>query len=165
MINLKRQIGYFALVTGLITASAPVLAEQPTNMAAQNEVTNSNDSRQIECLAQNIYREAGGESIKGKFAVASVVMNRAKSGKFPTTPCSVIHQRSSKGCQFSWVCSKSGKHFNQALLNECRTIAKTVYFQKPADVTNGALYFHAKSVKPKWSKKKRSIVIGGHIFY
>lgn len=163
MTNLKRQIGYFALCLSLV--STPVMANQTTSMAAQNEVTNSNDERQIDCLAKNIYREAGGESIKGKFAVASVVMNRAKSGKFPTTPCGVIYQRSRKGCQFSWVCSGKGKAFNKALLAESKKIAEVVYYQKPKDVTNGALYFHAHTVKPKWSRGKKPTVIGRHIFY
>ena len=164
MTNLKRQIGYFALALGLMV-SAPASAKQTTNMAAQNEVTNSNDKRQIECLAQNIYREAGAESIKGKFAVASVVMNRAKSGKYPTTPCGVIHQRSGKGCQFSWVCSGKGKGFNQSLLSESRKIAEVVYYERPKDITGGALFFHAKSVKPKWSRGKKATIIGNHIFY
>ena len=163
MTSLKRQIGYFALCLGLV--STPAMANQTTNMAAQNEVTSSNDKRQVECLAQNIYREAGSESIKGKFAVASVVMNRAKSGKFPSTPCGVIYQRSNRGCQFSWVCAGKGKSFNQKLLSESRKIAEVVYYQKPKDITNGALFFHAHSVKPKWSRGKKSIIIGNHIFY
>lgn len=163
MTNLKRQIGYFGLFFGLL--SAPVMADQNINNAAQNEVTNSNDERQIDCLARNIYREAGGESIKGKYAVAHVVMNRAKSSKFKNTPCDVIYQRSSKGCQFSWVCDNNKKSFNQKLLNECREIATIVYYDRSKDVTDGALFFHAKSVKPKWSSKKTKIIIGNHIFY
>lgn len=162
MTNLKRQIGYFALVLGLV--STPAIAQQNISMAAQNEVTNSNDQRQIECLAKNIYREAGGESIKGKYAVAHVVMNRAKSGKFRSNPCDVVYQRSSKGCQFSWVCKGSNKSFNQRLLNECREVAKAVYYDRSKDVTGGAMYFHAKTVKPNWSKRTK-VIIGNHVFY
>lgn len=162
MTNLKRRIGYFALCLGLV--STPVMAEQNISKAAQSEVTNSNDERQIDCLARNIYREAGGESLKGKYAVAHVVMNRAKSGKFGKTPCDVIYQRSRKGCQFSWVCNGNKRPFNQRLLNECREVAKAVYYDRPKDITGGAMYFHARSVNPKWSKRTK-VIIGNHVFY
>ena len=34
------------------------------------------------------------------------------------------------------------------------------------DPTNGALFYHARFVRPRWSKKLlRTAVIGGHIFY
>ncbi len=162
MTKLKRQIGYFALYLGLV--STPVMAEQNISKAAQSEVTNSNDERQIDCLARNIYREAGGESLKGKYAVAHVVMNRAKSGKFRSNPCDVIYQRSSKGCQFSWICSDGKTSFNQRLLNECREVAKAVYYDRSKDVTGGALFFHARSVKPNRSKRTK-VIIGNHVFY
>jgi spore germination cell wall hydrolase CwlJ-like protein len=34
------------------------------------------------------------------------------------------------------------------------------------DPTKGALFYHARFVRPRWSKKLlRTAVIGGHIFY
>lgn len=162
MTNLKRHIGYFSLLLGLV--STPINAKENINKAAKNEVT-SFDEKQIDCLAKNIYRESGGESIRGKYAVGAVVMNRVRSGKFASTPCGVIYQRSSKGCQFSWVCSKKNVSYDRKLLAQCREIAKVVYYNRHKDETRGALFFHANSVKPKWSKGKKSIVIGRHIFY
>ena len=40
-----------------------------------------------ECLAKNIYHEAGKEPFEGKVAVAQVTMNRAASGQFPEDIC------------------------------------------------------------------------------
>ena len=49
------------------------------------------DIRQLQCLADNIYYEAKGESDLGKIAVARVVMNRVDAG-FEKDPCAVIYQ-------------------------------------------------------------------------
>jgi spore germination cell wall hydrolase CwlJ-like protein len=47
----------------------------------------------LECLARNIYFEAASESIEGKVAVGLVTINRSKSGRFPSTICGVVSQR------------------------------------------------------------------------
>ena len=43
------------------------------------------------CLAEAIYREAGGESLKGQIAVGEVIMNRVNAGIAPSV-CGVTHQ-------------------------------------------------------------------------
>ena len=50
-------------------------------------------SRDEECLARNIYFEAGGESEEGKAAVGIVTVNRVKDGNFGQTICAVVNQR------------------------------------------------------------------------
>lgn len=146
----------FAAISSLFTM--PAMAE-PT---PEPEV----DTKQIDCLAKAIYREAGGESIKGKRAVAHVVMNRAGDNKFPDTPCAVVYQRSSKGCQFSWVCKKEIK-YDHTLMATSKKIAKEVYIKKSEDVTKGALFFHNIRIKtPKWAiKRGKKAIIGLHVFY
>ena len=49
-------------------------------------------SEQWRCLSEALYFEARGETVKGQFAVAEVIMNRVKSSRFPNTPCGVINQ-------------------------------------------------------------------------
>ncbi|MCS6760021.1 MAG: cell wall hydrolase, partial [Candidatus Devosia euplotis] len=59
------------------------------------------------CLAQAIYHEARGESATGQLAVANVIVNRARSSKFPSTLCGVVYQNAEKGyhrCQFTFAC-------------------------------------------------------------
>ena len=52
-----------------------------------------------ECLAGAVYFEANGESLQGQLGVAEVVLNRARSGRFPSTICGVVKQRG----QFSFI--------------------------------------------------------------
>jgi len=46
-----------------------------------------------DCLARNIFYEAGGESEEGKAAVAIVTINRVKDGRFGNSICGVVNQR------------------------------------------------------------------------
>ena len=50
-------------------------------------------SKDVDCLAKNIYYEAGGEPEEGKVAVAMVTINRVRDGRFGKTVCSVVDQR------------------------------------------------------------------------
>ena len=43
------------------------------------------------CMAQNIYYEARGESLKGKHAVGNVVLNRVDYEKYPDNICGVVY--------------------------------------------------------------------------
>lgn len=45
----------------------------------------------VRCIAQAIYHEARGETLAGQKAVADVVMNRVRSGKWSSDACGVIH--------------------------------------------------------------------------
>lgn len=49
------------------------------------------ESDDVKLLATLIYCEAGGESYDGKLAVGSVVMNRLRSGAYPSTISGVIY--------------------------------------------------------------------------
>jgi spore germination cell wall hydrolase CwlJ-like protein len=136
-------------------ATLALLTVTPLAMA---QTTSRHDQAQLECLAQNIYYEARGESLKGQVAVANVVMNRIAYG-FAKTPCGVINQRN----QFSWV-RHHPKITNIDLYERVKQIARTVYFAKVVDITHGALYYHAKYVNPHWPYA-RVTTIGNHIFY
>ena len=61
---------------------------------------------QWRCLSEALYFEARGETVKGQFAVAEVIMNRVKSGRFPGSVCGVIKQGTGKKyqCQFTYTC-------------------------------------------------------------
>lgn len=123
--------------------------------------------REVECLAKNIYYEAGSEPRNGKLAVAQVTMNRVKSNEFPRSVCGVVYQRSKGVCQFSWVCEKDlhpryGKEWKESL-----KIAESILINKKSyNVVGTAKYFHATYVDPAWSNTKNMVAqIGNHIFY
>jgi spore germination cell wall hydrolase CwlJ-like protein len=50
-------------------------------------------SKDVDCLAHNIYYEAGNEPEEGKVAVAMVTINRVRDGRFGNSVCSVVNQR------------------------------------------------------------------------
>ena len=58
-----------------------------------SNITIAERERQLECLARNIYHEAGNEPFEGKVAVAQVTINRSESGMFPSDLCKVIYQK------------------------------------------------------------------------
>ena len=120
---------------------------------------------QVDCLAENIYYEAGYEPRDGKIAVAMVTLNRVQDPKFPKDICSVVKQKTNSTCQFTWFCEHK-KTQNTSVYLQARDIALLVYanYEKMHDMTRGALFYHADYVNPRW-KLERTAVIGRHIFY
>ena len=134
-------------------------------------ITASMRERQLKCLADNIYFEAGYESFEGKVAVAQVTLNRASNAKWPSDVCGVVYQKNvvyeKVICQFSWYCQQGPKYriSNKQVYNESMIVAKKVLlegFRLPS--ISRAFYYHADYIDPKW-KKPRISKIGRHIFY
>ena len=123
--------------------------------------------REVECLARNIYFEAGSEPRNGKIAVAEVTMNRVKSKQFPKTVCGVVYQRTNKTCQFSWVCKQNKVVRSKEMWLESLRIAENILISKRRyGIIGSAQYFHADYVNPSWAEEKQLVVkIGRHIFY
>jgi len=120
---------------------------------------------QVDCLAENIYYEAGYEPRDGKIAVAMVTLNRVQDPQFPKDICSVVKQKTKSTCQFTWFCENKTLQNNSAY-SQAQDIALLVYanYEKMQDMTQGALFYHADYVNPRW-KLERTVVIGRHIFY
>jgi spore germination cell wall hydrolase CwlJ-like protein len=140
-------------------------------LSSPDVVTIKTRERQLECLAMNIYREAGHENFEGKVAVAQVTMNRASHPSFPKDVCGVVYQKSvivdKVICQFSWYCDTAHKArpVNQSAYNESMAVAKKVLLEGfRLDVMKEALYYHANYVNPRWNLEKIGS-IGNHIFY
>lgn len=127
--------------------------------------------RELKCLANNIYYEAGSEPFEGKVAVAIVSLNRAESGRFPDTICGVISQKTVINnrviCQFSWFCSakRNGPSSINQRWEEAMEVARMVLIEGyRIPLLDNALYFHATHVRPNWGLPK-VVKIGNHIFY
>jgi spore germination cell wall hydrolase CwlJ-like protein len=124
---------------------------------------------ETECLAKNIYFEANTESVEGKLAVATVTMNRVQSRIFPRTVCGVVLDRSSRGCQFSWVCDgKTDIVRDRRGYFESVKIAEEVLLSNKRSriITSDVLYYHADYVEPTWAKTMKLFTkIGAHLFY
>jgi spore germination cell wall hydrolase CwlJ-like protein len=138
---------------------------------APDVVTIKTRERQLDCMAMNIYREAGHEPFEGKVAVAQVTMNRVKDGRFGDDVCGVIYKKSvvmdKVVCQFSWACDSAAKTtpVNNSAYQESYAVAKKVLLEGfKLDVLKNALYYHANYVNPQWPLEKIG-QIGNHIFY
>ncbi|GLZ86496.1 cell wall hydrolase [Metapseudomonas resinovorans] len=107
----------------------------------------------ITCLARSIYWEAKGEPPHEMEAVANVVMNRLASDDFPDTVCAVVKQGSeTKSCQFSWWCDGRPDEVVEEVRYELATeIARKALNGQLKDRTEGALYFHDRTVSPEWA--------------
>ena len=141
-------------------------------------------NEELECLALNIYHEARSESLAGQYAVADVTVNRVRDRRYPATICGVVKQAvlsqwgTERGleiprrnmCQFSWFCDgKPDIIKNQYVYNQLYELSKSIIdsnFKNLMDITDGALWYHADYVHPKWAKSfKKTTKIGRHIFY
>ncbi len=127
--------------------------------------------QQLDCLALNIYREAGHEPFEGKVAVAQVTMNRVSKGTFGKDVCGVVYQKNvvmeKVVCQFSWACDAVHRNrpINKEAYNESMAVAKKVLLENfRLDILKDALYYHAAYVNPRWPLEKIG-QIGQHIFY
>ena len=137
------------------------------------------DKKQLQCLADNIYYEAGGESTEGKAAVARVVLNRINHG-FASTPCKVVYQTTVvkktteddetfwvKLCQFSWVCEgKSNPNRNSTRYQNSLKVAYDVlaYDAYKDVIPRTVLFFHNTTITNSYPHEVVA-KIGNHIFY
>jgi spore germination cell wall hydrolase CwlJ-like protein len=139
--------------------------QQPRTLAelvAAHAATQTAD-REHECLANAVYFESKGESLQGQLSVAEVVLNRARSGRFPKSVCGVVKQRG----QFSFVrggrlpaVPRASAAWKKAVA--VAHIARQDLADSPA---SRALFFHATRVRPGWRGLTRIAQIGNHIFY
>jgi len=128
-------------------------------VAAQSAPDALND--ELTCLAGAIYFESKGEPLPGQLAVAEVIINRAKSGRFAKSVCAVVTQAG----QFSFVrggripAIASNANYRTAIA--VAQVALRDQWDSPAPK---ALYFHARRVSPGWRMTKVAS-IGNHVFY
>lgn len=136
-------------------------------------IQSSQNARQIQCLALNIYHEARGEPVDGQYAVAQVTMNRVASRHYPDSVCGVVFQkrwdslRNRYVSAFSWTEIDPEPPDNSPAWTGAHSIATEIFTgARIFDQVEGALFYHARHIRPSWSRKKKTITkIGRHIFY
>ena len=146
----------------------PLQTEEPrqesrslSELVADHATAEVEDS-ELECLAIAVYYEAKSEPLTGQLAVAEVILNRAQSGRFPTTICGVVKQRG----QFSFVqggrlpaVARGSAHWRTAV-----AISRIAQGGLSESSASNALYFHARRVSPGW-RLTRVGIVGNHVFY
>lgn len=172
----KYVIVLFMVVMGIFAYQSIILPYQ-TEVAEKQQEAKKERERQLNCLAQNIYHEARGESVTGQQAVALVTLNRANHPNYPRTVCGVVYQAklNQNGtpilhkCQFSWFCDGKARYTkNNEKWEQAMEIATYVYdnYHTIKDVTEGAIMYHASYVRPYWKRHyEKTVRIESHIFY
>ena len=164
-------LGLVVLITLVQAVTQHKFLKLTDFMGERPTITASERQRQLDCLAINIYREAGHEPFEGKVGVAQVTLNRAAHPDFPKDICAVVYQKNKVMervvCQFSWYCDSAhrARAINRPAYNESMAVAKKVLLEGfRLDVMKEALYYHANYVNPRWPLEKIGS-IGNHIFY
>lgn len=116
----------------------------------------------MKCLAGAVYFESKGESLEGQLAVARVIINRAKSGRFADSLCGVVYQRG----QFSFIRGNGmpSIRMGSESWREAVAISQIALDDSWNSKAEGALFFHARRVSPGWGKRQLA-AIDNHIFY
>jgi len=121
--------------------------------------------RDLECLARNIFFEAGTEDTAGKYAVAQVTINRVKAGYWGKNICAVVYSPD----QFSWTSDKEliTAKLDSANWHESHAIAQAVLGQGfRVKTLKTALFYHADYTNPSWNDNQKAVAkIGRHVFY
>lgn len=161
-----------ALITPLWVADPAIAADQ-TLLSDENvtfPAADQNESRtltanldpELECMAKVVRHEAANQSRKGQRAVAEIMMNRVRSGRFPGTVCGVANQ--------------PGQFFNTANYNPRRDtrewqtaveVSREVMAGQGENVAEGAYFYHAAYQAPTrfFRGRQQVLAMGDHIFY
>lgn len=197
IVPLEREVVKTVEVPKLVEKTVTVVKEVPTTKTRivylpQMPKNINVDKQEQYCMALNMYRESGNQSVAGMIAVGRVVMNRVSDRRFPGSPCDVIYEGphteswKTKGknvpdnqreyypvrnkCQFSWYCDgKQDEVINKESVKW--KIANDIAYQILAfdrwrGIIEGATHYHADYVSPSWRKSMRLVAtIDDHKFY
>ena len=130
----------------------------------------------LECMAMNIFFEAGIETVDGKIAVGRVTLNRVHDARYPSTVCGVVTQSrdDSNGnpirnrCQFSWYCDGKPDDvpYDSRNYQESLMVAMDILDGNYDGFVEYATHYHANYVKPSWRTSLTKVSrVDTHIFY
>lgn len=144
-------------------------------MSDTSEDAHTKREREIDLLARTIYGEARGEPVRGKEAVAAVILNRVRRARqrrgYWWGDC--IESVCTKPWQFS--CWNDGDPNREKLLKvnggntvfkTCQRVARRAVAGTMKDPTKGATHYHTLNVTPPWANGRVAcVIIGRHRFY
>ncbi len=149
------------ITSDTIANAEPITYDSLRDAVASVSDTSSEDEN-LRCLAGAIYFESKGEPLSGQLAVAEVIINRARSGRFPSDICSVVKQPG----QFSFV--RGGEmpsvDTGRSSYRTAIAVAKVAIDDMWDSPAAKALFFHARRVSPGW-RRTQIASIGNHVFY
>jgi spore germination cell wall hydrolase CwlJ-like protein len=144
--------------------------KRPLSPAERLKLTGKVRAKAERCLANAVYFESRGESVRGQIAVAQVVMNRVFFDFYPNNVCDVVYQNAHRynACQFTFACDRIRDVVTEPeAWTRAKRIAKDVLDGKLwLDDVGKATHYHAYWVRPWWIRTMRKLhKIGVHSFY
>ncbi|MFY4776391.1 cell wall hydrolase [Metabacillus sp. RGM 3146] len=135
----------------------PGQGEEVKGASASNSSSADLSADDKDLMARLVNAEAKGEPHEGKVAVASVILNRVASDKFPDTVRDVIYEKG----QFTPV---SNGEINEPATKDAKNAVKEA--AKDQSVSKGSLYFfNPDSASSSFlDGKETTEKIGNHIF-
>jgi len=137
---------------------APVATDEDDSPAPTPAVQAAPDA-ELNCLAKVVVHEAGNQPRAGQLAVAQVVMNRVRSGRFASTICGVVSQRG----QFFNVHAYNPPHAARWRL--AMELARDAREGISEPVIGNALFFRAAYSSGSFGNRRQVGRIGAHLFY
>jgi N-acetylmuramoyl-L-alanine amidase len=134
---------------------APAIEASATTDVA--EVPSVNQQQAV-CMAKVIVHEAGNQPYRGQLAVAQVIRNRIRDGRFGRNACSVVSQRGQFFNVDAYEPSRSNGRWQTAY-----KIAHTTLAGAGEEIVPGALFF--RSGGPAFRGRKYLASVADHHFY
>ena len=148
-----------------VTTQTAVVVQEIKSILVQDATNISYTDEDKECMAKNIFYEAGVESNLGKVAVGHVTINRLKTKRWGDSICSVVYAKK----QFSWTICKRKRAATPSgpLWRESQIAADMVLTGTRVRKLEKSLFYHTDYIKtPKWvDAKAKADKIDQHIFY
>jgi len=144
--------------------------QRPRSPAERLALAGPGRAKAEKCLANAIYFEARGESVRGQIAVAQVVMNRVFSPFYPNDVCGVVYQNARRhlACQFTFACDGIPDIVTEPdAWERAKRIARDMLDGKLwMPEVSKSTHYHAYWVHPDWvNEMKKVYKLGVHTFY
>lgn len=112
-------------------------------------------------VARLVQAEAKGEPFQGKVGVATVVLNRVESSKFPDSVTGVIKQKVGDAYAFTPV--QNGE-IKKAPSEEAKKAVK-VALERKNRLNNSTFFYNPKTATDNWIRSRKVVKkIGHHVF-
>jgi spore germination cell wall hydrolase CwlJ-like protein len=144
--------------------------QRPRSPAERLALTGVARAKAEKCLANAVYFESRGESVRGQIAVAQVVMNRVFSPFYPNDVCGVVYQNAHRhnACQFTFACDGIPDVVTEPdAWERAKRISRDMLDGKLwMPEVSKSTHYHAYWVRPDWvGEMKKVYKLGVHTFY
>ena len=144
--------------------------QRPHTPAERLALTGVARAKAEKCLANAVYFESRGESVRGQIAVAQVVMNRVFSPFYPNDVCGVVYQNAHRhnACQFTFACDGIPDVVTEPdAWERAKRISRDMLDGKLwMPEVSKSTHYHAYWVRPDWVNEMKKIYkLGVHTFY